>query len=31
LLAAVKQREPGLFVHWQSTPSSPEGRSARAV
>ncbi len=25
LLAAVKQREPGLFVHWQSAPSSPKG------
>jgi RNA-directed DNA polymerase len=31
LLAAVKQREPGLFVHWQSAPPSPKGRPARAV
>ena len=31
LLAAVKQREPGLFVHWQGAPSSPKGRSVRAV
>jgi RNA-directed DNA polymerase len=30
LLAAVKQREPGLFVHWQNPPS-PEGRPVRAV
>ena len=29
-LAAVKRREPGLFVHWQGTPQ-PEGRPARAV
>jgi len=29
-LAAVKQREPGLFVHWQGTPQ-PKGRLARAV
>jgi len=31
LLAAVKQREPGLFVHWQSASSSPKGRPVRAV
>jgi RNA-directed DNA polymerase len=30
-LAAVKRREPGLFVHWQSAPPSPKGRPARAV
>jgi len=29
-LAAVKQREPDLFVHWQGKPQ-PEGRLARAV
>ena len=29
-LAAVKQREPGLFVHWQGVPP-PKGRPARAV
>jgi RNA-directed DNA polymerase len=29
-LAAVKQREPDLFVHWQDKPQ-PEGRLARAV
>ncbi len=29
-LAAVKRREPGLFVHWQSKPP-PTGRPARAV
>ena len=29
-LAAVKQREPGLFAHWQGKPQ-PQGRLARAV
>ena len=29
-LAAVKRREPGLFVHWQGKPP-PKGRLARAV
>src|SRR4051794_3335553 len=29
-LAAVKQREPGLFAHWQGAPSPP-GRPVRAV
>jgi RNA-directed DNA polymerase len=29
-LAAVKRREPGLFVHWHGAPS-PTGRPARAV
>jgi RNA-directed DNA polymerase len=29
-LAAVKQREPGLFTHWQGTPP-PKGRPVRAV
>ena len=29
-LAAVKRREPGLFVHWQPKPP-PKGRPARAV
>jgi len=29
-LAAVKQRQPGLFVHWQSAPP-PKGRPVRAV
>jgi len=29
-LAAVKQRQPGLFVHWQSAPPR-EGRPVRAV
>ncbi|MGI8411666.1 MAG: group II intron reverse transcriptase/maturase [Solirubrobacteraceae bacterium] len=29
-LAAVKQREPGLFVHWQGAPPS-KGRPVRAV
>ena len=29
-LAAVKRREPGLFVHWQSPPP-PKGQPARAV
>ena len=29
-LAAVKRREPGLFVHWQGKPQ-PQGRLARAV
>jgi RNA-directed DNA polymerase len=29
-LAAVKQREPGLFMHWQGAPP-PQGRPVRAV
>ena len=29
-LAAVKRREPGLFVHWQAPPP-PQGRPVRAV
>jgi RNA-directed DNA polymerase len=29
-LAAVKQREPGLFAHWQTLPL-PKGRPVRAV
>ena len=29
-LAAVKRREPGLFVHWQGAPP-PQGRHVRAV
>jgi RNA-directed DNA polymerase len=29
-LAAVKQREPGLFTHWQGMPP-PKGRPVRAV
>jgi len=29
-LAAVKRREPGLFVHWQGAPP-PQGRPVRAV
>jgi RNA-directed DNA polymerase len=29
-LAAVKQREPGLFAHWQGAPA-PQGRPVRAV
>jgi RNA-directed DNA polymerase len=29
-LAAVKRREPGLFVHWQAPPP-PQGRPGRAV
>jgi RNA-directed DNA polymerase len=29
-LAAVKRREPGLFVHWQGAPP-PHGRPVRAV
>lgn len=29
-LAAVRQREPGLFMHWQNLPL-PTGRPARAV